>query len=154
MRLLFKDYLWISIQGLLFVLYLLPVELPYSSPDLLSWPAVLLMLIGLIEILWALQQLGTSLSPFPKPKSNAQLKTGGVFALVRHPIYGGLFLIAAGFGFYTENPYRLMMALVLLTFFYFKSAYEERNLRAFFRDYEAYAQRTGRFFPKLPVAKP
>lgn len=149
MRLNRIDYLWVSVQALFFVAYALPIELSFSAPNLPKWPALLIIILGIVECLWAFAQLGSFLSPFPKPKENAPLLKGGIFALVRHPIYSGIFLFAAGYAFYGASVYRLFVSLGILLFFYFKSRYEERNLKAHFSDYENYAKEVGRFFPKL-----
>ncbi len=149
MRLHRIDYLWISAQALLFIVYLLPVDLGIKAPNFPQWPTLMIMLLGAAECLWALIQLGKFLSPFPKPKENAPLISGGIFGLVRHPIYSGIFLFAAAWAFYSANLYRLLIALAILLFFYYKSRYEEQNLKAYFSDYAAYAERVGRFFPKL-----
>lgn len=149
MRLNRIDFLWLSGQALFFIAYLLPIDLGLSLPHLARCCALLIMLIGIVESLWALIQLGKFLSPFPKPKENAPLITGGIFGLVRHPIYSGIFLFATGWAFYSGNFYRLLIAIAILLFFYGKSRYEEQNLKAYFSDYEAYAKKVGRFFPKL-----
>lgn len=154
MKLSRMDYLWVTSQIVLFGAYLVPLYLPFEIPSLMLWPTQLIILLGLLEIAWALVQMGRFLSPFPKPRQESKLITGGVFAIVRHPIYSGIFLIAAGYGFYSESLYRVLMAFVLLLFFYLKSLYEERNLKVFFQDYKAYAEQTGRFFPKLFGTKP
>lgn len=105
--------------------------------------------IGSFLILGAMAQMGRILSPFPKPKAQAQLIRNGVFALMRHPIYTGLFLAALGYALYSNQAWRLVGAFLILMFFYFKSSYEEQNLKAYFLDYEEYAAQTGRFFPKF-----
>ena len=94
-------------------------------------------------------EIGRVLSPFPKPKAQAQLIRTGVYAWMRHPIYRGLFLAALGYAFVSDSVRRLLLALLLLAFFYSKSRYEEQNLRRFFPDYSEYAKETGRFYPKF-----
>src|SRR4029453_13514142 len=37
-----------------------------------------------------------SVTPFPRPLEHPRLQVGGAYRLVRHPIYGGLILIALG----------------------------------------------------------
>ncbi|WP_421751458.1 methyltransferase family protein [Croceimicrobium sp.] len=150
------DYFLVSLQGLLFILFFIPVDWlqAVKIPDLMLWPAQLAMIIGILEVIWALKQMGRYLSPFPKPKADAELITWGVFGLVRHPIYSGIILFAAGFGIYFRDPFQILMAGVLALFFYFKSRYEEKNLRAYFPNYASYQKRTGRFIPNLFAAKP
>lgn len=143
------DFLWISAQGLLFILYFMPIHLGLKAPELWAWPAQLTLILGLLEIVVALYQMRGFISPFPRPLENAVLLQGGVFAVVRHPIYSGIFLAAAAYGFLSERPFRVLIALLLLFFFYFKSRYEEKQLHGRFKEYAEYASKTGRFFPKL-----
>lgn len=150
----FLDYFYVGGQFLLFAAFLFPLELAWPVPKLALWPAQLAMILGLIILVWALLQLGSRISPFPRPKTDTVLITWGIFGLVRHPIYSGIFLFCAGLGLYTESLYRLSIAFVLLAWFYFKSRYEEKNMKAHFPEYPKYQKKTGRFFPKLPTAKP
>lgn len=156
MRLKTIDYILVGAQGVLFLFYVLPYSIDsnikLSGPFL--WPALLTILLGIVEILWALWQLGRFLSPFPKPKQNARLITSGIFSWVRHPIYSGIILSAVGLGLYLQDVYKVLISLILLLFFYFKSQYEERNMLAQFPEYEAYKKRVGRFFPGLFPTKP
>ena len=51
---------------------------------------------GLALVLLGSAKLGRSLSPFPRPRDQGRLVETGVFALVRHPIYTGMTLLAVG----------------------------------------------------------
>lgn len=145
----FWDYFFVAVQFALFAVYFLPVELAYSLPQLALWPAQLAIIIGLLLVFVALKQIGIRISPFPRPRPNSELITGGVFALVRHPIYSGIFLFAVGLALYKEDLFKLLIAIALLVLFFFKSAYEEKNMMERFEGYESYRKRVGRFFPKL-----
>ncbi len=150
----FLDYLLVGLQFGLFGLYLLPLEIDISLPKLLLWPAQLAMIVGLIICFWALVQIGKRISPFPRPKEETELITWGIFGMVRHPIYSGVFLFCVGLGFYTEDAYRVLIAIALLILFYFKSSFEESNMTARFEHYPEYKKKVGRFFPKLSATKP
>lgn len=54
-----------------------------------------MLALGLLLLVTAALQLGTSLTPFPAPKAD-EITTTGTFALVRHPMYGGGILVALG----------------------------------------------------------
>jgi len=51
---------------------------------------------GLALLTTGVVALGSSLTPFPKPSVHSTLRSGGAYRLVRHPIYGGLLLLAIG----------------------------------------------------------
>ncbi len=145
----FLDYFLVALQFSLFGLYLWPVSWPYALPDMVLWPAQLAMIVGLILLFAALGQIGFKISPFPRPKENTVLISWGVFGIVRHPIYSGIILFAVGMGLYQEDLYKLFISFLLFVLFYFKSSYEERNMRKFFPEYKDYQKRVGRFFPKV-----
>jgi protein-S-isoprenylcysteine O-methyltransferase Ste14 len=91
--------------------------------------------------------LRENLTVFPKPRSGATLVDTGSYRLVRHPIYGGLILMAAGWGLIRASIPALAAAFVLGVFFDMKSRREELWLEDKFEDYPAYRARTRRLFP-------
>lgn len=91
--------------------------------------------------------LRENLTPLPHPRAQSRLIEQGAYRFVRHPIYGGLILAAAGWGLWTASPAALAMTLVLLGFFDLKSRREEHWLEARHPDYAGYQSRTKRFFP-------
>jgi protein-S-isoprenylcysteine O-methyltransferase Ste14 len=91
--------------------------------------------------------LRDNLTVFPKPKADASLVETGSYGLVRHPIYGGLILAAAGWGLIRASVPALLAALALWLFFDMKSRREERWLAEKFEGYPAYRARTHRMLP-------
>ena len=145
-----KDYIYVGLQLLLFVAYILNVDLiDINTNRIITFIGITIAVIGLLTALIALMQLNTNLSPFPTPKSNTTLITNGVYKFVRHPIYTGIILITFGYGLYTDSLYKIVISIILYTLFYFKSSYEEKRLKTTFSDYEGYQKHAGRFFPKL-----
>lgn len=94
-----------------------------------------------------LLDLRDALTPLPHPRDGSELIETGTYSLVRHPIYGGLVLGAAGYGLVTASPAAVIGAIVLLGFFRLKSAREEQWLAARYATYEAYRARTRRLIP-------
>ena len=80
---------------------------------------------------------------------NARLVDTGAYRLVRHPIYGGLIVAAAGWGLATASPVAIVGAGVLLVFFDLKSRREEAWLAGQFEGYAAYRSRTRKLLPGL-----
>jgi protein-S-isoprenylcysteine O-methyltransferase Ste14 len=93
--------------------------------------------------------LGRSLSPFPRPAPGGRLVDWGAYGLVRHPIYGGLIVAAAGWGLVLAAPLVLLGAAALAFFFDLKSRREEVWLSERYEDYAAYRARTRRLLPWL-----
>ncbi|MFD2519195.1 methyltransferase family protein [Salinimicrobium flavum] len=146
----FKDKMYVMLQFLVFIAWIFEVEsLKFIFPENLGWIALFAAGLGLLLILVAFLQLNTSLSPFPSPKRGAKLVTSGVFAFARHPIYSGILFMAFGISFWLGSGYKLIISLLLLVLFYFKSSYEEERLQKSYPEYEFYKKETGRFFPKF-----
>jgi protein-S-isoprenylcysteine O-methyltransferase Ste14 len=91
--------------------------------------------------------LRAALTPLPHPRDDASLVEDGIYARVRHPIYGGLILGALGWGVLWAAPTGLLLAAGAAVFFRLKSAREEHWLMDRFPGYAAYRRRTNRFLP-------
>ena len=92
---------------------------------------------------------GDALTAVPHPRDEAQLVERGAYRLVRHPIYGGLVIAAAGWALARGSLAALVGAVALLVFFDLKRRREEAWLDERFADYPAYRTRTRRFIPWL-----
>jgi protein-S-isoprenylcysteine O-methyltransferase Ste14 len=106
-----------------------------------------LIAAGLALAFRGIRDLRAALTPFPHPRADAELVETGVYRHVRHPIYGGLVVAAAGWGLFTASPAALVVAAVLLGFFELKSRREEAWLEYRFPGYAAYRARTRRLIP-------
>jgi protein-S-isoprenylcysteine O-methyltransferase Ste14 len=72
-----------------------------------------------------------------------------VYGVVRHPIYGGLILAAFGGAIVQASVVAVALALTLAVVLWVKSRLEESWLEARYEGYEAYRNRTPRFFPRV-----
>jgi protein-S-isoprenylcysteine O-methyltransferase Ste14 len=85
----------------------------------------------------------------PTPNMHVGLVETGLYAHVRHPIYSGVLTGAVGVALAHGHLVPMIVALVMIIFFTFKSRHEERLLRAIYPEYAAYMTHTGRFLPFL-----
>ena len=144
-----KDIVLVSIQLVLFILFTIPVS---GSLEFLSWfknVGLIATIIGFIVLAIAILQLNKNLSPFPTPKADAVLIQNGLYTWVRHPIYSGFLIMFFGYGIYQASLYKLFITLIIWILFYFKTQYEELQLKQKFPDYSNFKQTRGRFFPNL-----
>jgi protein-S-isoprenylcysteine O-methyltransferase Ste14 len=111
-----------------------PVTLPLG---------VAFALAGLLLFAAGLVGLGSSLTPFPRPRG--PLVDTGAFGLVRHPLYGGVLLGVVGLALLTR-PLVLAVAPLGLIFLTLKSRHEERLLLERFPEYADYCRRVRRRF--------
>jgi protein-S-isoprenylcysteine O-methyltransferase Ste14 len=142
---------WVLIQFALMAGYVFiparaaPGPLPTSS--FLIALGLVLGSLGLLFLLVGFKTLGRSLTPLPRPKEDGELVRSGIYAVVRHPIYTGVILLALAWAVYLWSGPHLVGSLVLFLFFDAKSRREERWLAAKFPEYAAYARRVKRLLP-------
>ena len=144
---------WVVIQVVLYVLVLAAgsVRVPVDGAPavLLGVAGGVLIVAGLSLAARGLRDLRHSMTALPHPRDGAELVETGAYRLVRHPIYGGTVLAAAGWGLVTASPLALLGAVALLFFFRLKSEREEAWLRQRYPGYGEYAGRTRRMIPWL-----
>ncbi|WP_194241020.1 methyltransferase family protein [Winogradskyella litoriviva] len=141
-----KDYIYVGIQLVLFVTYILPVRIIYINlPEWLNYLGLFILSLGLVLGLLALFQLNKKLSPFPTPVLGGKLLTSGAYSISRHPIYTSVLAITFGFALYESSFFKFIIFLLLWLLFYFKSNYEEQLLKEKFLKYSDYKIKTKRF---------
>lgn len=116
---------------------------------LLSWLGVGIAAAGALLTVAGLATLGRSLTPFPRPRANAALRTHGVYAWVRHPVYGGLIVATLGWSVWWLSPIGAAYAVVVFVFFDRKSSREERWLGATYSNYARYRARVRKLLPGI-----
>ena len=122
-------------------------------PDAVRWPALLagagLLLMGAGLAFFGASSLGRNLTPLPRPKDDATLVETGAYRLVRHPIYGGIILMAYGWSLIAQSWLTLAYATVVFLFLDLKSRREERWLKEKFPGYAEYSKRVRKLIPFL-----
>lgn len=127
----------------------------WEVPQWLGWTAMALTFGGLFVAVFGIFGLGPSLTANPVPKKQSELKTGGLYARVRHPIYSGLMVMSVGLTISSQSLVSLIACILLFVLFMIKARFEEKLLLAAYPAYSAYAARVGRFIPgvgKLPTS--
>lgn len=89
--------------------------------------------------------LGRTITPMPRPHDRAVLKQDGVYARVRHPIYGGVMLLAFAWSLFS-SPWALIPSGALAILLLMKARLEEHWLSERYPDYPDYALRVRRRF--------
>jgi len=132
---------------LLLALVLVPRGGGWVVPPWLRVVAGVLGVVGVVIMLLGGTALGRGLTAAPLPNAHAQLRTGGLYRFVRHPIYSGLLLMAGAIAVVSGSVARLLVFAALVGLINVKARWEERQLMRRFPDYAAYAARTPRFVP-------
>jgi protein-S-isoprenylcysteine O-methyltransferase Ste14 len=144
---------WVLIQGALFAGVVVAGLVGPRWPKNMQIPARVVAIIPGAGGLWltasAVGTLGESVSPFPKPPAASELKESGIYARVRHPIYGGILLLSLGWSL-AFSSWALIPTGVLAVALVFKSRLEERWLTDRHPAYAGYRERVRRrFIPYL-----
>jgi protein-S-isoprenylcysteine O-methyltransferase Ste14 len=138
---------------LLAIIFVIPSSNTWRLPDWASTVANGLFMVALLVTVLAILGLGQSITANPVPKDNADLKTRGLYAAVRHPIYSGILLATWSFSVQIGSLWSVAATVGLTILFAIKARFEERMLLATYPDYAAYAARVGRFVPGIGKLK-
>jgi protein-S-isoprenylcysteine O-methyltransferase Ste14 len=140
---------WVLIQAALLAGVVVAGLVGPRWPTSLRVPAVVVAVVAGAAGLWlaasAVATLGRSVSPLPKPPAASELKESGVYALVRHPIYGGILLLSVAWSL-ALGPWALLPTGALAIALVFKSRLEERWLIDRHPAYVGYRARVRRRF--------
>jgi protein-S-isoprenylcysteine O-methyltransferase Ste14 len=107
------------------------------------------MFIGFVILGFSFLALGKSLTAHPIPAKQGELVTDGLYRFARHPIYTGV--LALGLACVLSGGLfpHILFFIALVVLLNYKASFEERLLRARYEGYASYAEKTGRFLPKL-----
>jgi protein-S-isoprenylcysteine O-methyltransferase Ste14 len=138
----------VAVQATLLVaFFVMPGGDDWPVPRWLTVIASAVEIIGGALLLVAAVNLGRSLTPLPTPAEGGTLKTGGLYRVVRHPIYTAVLTIVFGATVQSGSALKLGLAAALLGLFTGKARWEEAMLRRRYAGYDRYAARTPRFLP-------
>jgi protein-S-isoprenylcysteine O-methyltransferase Ste14 len=117
-----------------------------SGGSLIAWAVVMLMSNAFI--IGGLIIMGTGWRQIHKAKG--ELVNSGLYGLVRHPQYSGLFLITVGFLIQWPTIITVAMWPVLILMYYRLARREEREMESHFgSQYIAYKEQVPMFLPRL-----
>jgi protein-S-isoprenylcysteine O-methyltransferase Ste14 len=141
---------WLLVLGqfvLLALIVLLPRGAAWTLPVAVARAAQVAAGVGIVLMVIAGTALGRGLTAAPLPNSHAELRTGGLYRFVRHPIYSGLLLLAVALALTSGSLWTTAAYVALVALINAKARWEEQHLAARFPGYAAYAARTPRFIP-------
>ena len=106
---------------------------------------------GLAITLFAISRfsLGENYSPCYDSYMPRNLKTTGIYSLVRHPIYSSNILLMIGIFISTGSLIIAANTIILFTYYVLSAFIEERAIIKKFPKYKSYKSRTGMFIPNF-----
>jgi protein-S-isoprenylcysteine O-methyltransferase Ste14 len=105
--------------------------------------------VGVILLIFAFYLAQSGLrAVFGRPQETPHVITGGVFSVVRHPIYLGAILAYAGMTCLTLSLVSAALLVVIIVFYHYISRYEEKLLTQRFGDeYREYMRKVPMLLP-------
>lgn len=130
-----------------------PSWMAWSSvplPEWLRWIGVGVGILGGGLLTWTLHSLGKNLTDTVVTRREHTLVTGGPYRGVRHPFYVAVALSVLANALAAANWFIFLSGVSVLALLVIRTRREEEKLAARFGDeYRTYAERTGRFFPRI-----
>ena len=97
---------WVLLQGALLLSVAASAVFAGPWPDTGSVPRLTtgaaVTVAGLALLFAGSRALGPSLTPLPRPREDAVFRDDGIYGRARHPIYGGVLLLALGISLFTS----------------------------------------------------
>jgi protein-S-isoprenylcysteine O-methyltransferase Ste14 len=116
--------------------------------DAMRWLGVALYAVGGALRLWPVYVLGNRFSGLVAIQPGHTLLTTGIYSVIRHPSYLGLFVNALGWALAFRSGVGVLLALATLVPLVGRILAEERLLLTQFgSEYDAYRARTSRLIP-------
>ena len=139
----FNEIILVILQFIIIILHFIKFEfLPnieiMQVNSIFSFVGFLIIIIASIIMLKAVKDLGSNLSPFPKPLANGNLITSGIYSFIRHPMYYSLILISFGVFLIKLSFYYLFLTISLALVIKLKIILEEQYLKNKFKNYLLY----------------
>ncbi|MGV8964822.1 MAG: methyltransferase family protein [Cellulomonas sp.] len=133
--------------ALIAVIVILPGRHDWPLPRALAVTCTIAVVVGGAVMVLGATSLGRGLTATPLPNAHAELRTGGLYHWVRHPIYTGLLLVMGALTVASGSVFRLLVLGILVALLSRKARWEEVRLATRFSGYPQYAARTPRFIP-------
>jgi protein-S-isoprenylcysteine O-methyltransferase Ste14 len=119
----------------------------------LRWGGAVAALVAFLFTVPCWLVMGRNWSMAVVPTKRSRLVTEGMFARVRHPIYGLSMLLMVSTMVVVPSPAMLVVGALHLLMLVLKASSEEKYLRERHgQEYLEYCRRTGRFLPRLRAA--
>ncbi|KGG15416.1 methyltransferase family protein [Prochlorococcus sp. MIT 0603] len=140
----------IFIQILVISAHLIP-----KWPSLENWPfilkllAIIILIKGIYQVIYAILDLGKCFSISPYPNKNSILVTYGGYHKCRHPIYNGICLISCSIFIFNGSIIHLFLFSLLSIILIKKARLEEVRLKLIHDQYTSYMKDTPAIFNRI-----
>ncbi len=145
--------IWITIglANTIGILSAIFIHLPISHSIIIPYTGLGITVFGMIFRFYAIVSLGRFFTVDVTIRSNHQLKTTGIYKIIRHPSYLGSIISFIGFGLSLNNIISLIIIPVLITYAMIRRINTEEKVLAeqFGQEYTEYRKKSFRLFPGI-----
>jgi len=115
------------------------------------WSGVPVAFLGIALLVWVQKHLSRNFTGTVQIRPGGNVVRTGPYFYVRHPMYLSFLLLGISFFLLTANWFLgAGFLLIICIVMFLRTPIEERALlEAYGQEYEEYAKRTGKFFPKI-----
>lgn len=142
-----------NVFGGLLALQLIGLQLfPFRQTTGIQLSGFFIVSLGIVVMILARKQLGANWAHAAEYqiKKGHELVTNGVYSIIRHPIYSGLFLLAIGSEIVAGSfLYIVVIPIIGITIYLQGKREEAILLDKFGSKYNAYMKKTHRFIPYI-----
>ena len=147
-----KGWIYVLIQFLLMGIIIMSArsERKFSSAPHSKTAAYIglgITIVGVILLIWSVISFRQRITPNPVPKETYRLRTTGLYAFIRHPIYFSLLVMFTGIPVHLMAYASLIWVIILFLFFNKKASLEEGYLLQKFPEYRDYQEKTKKLIP-------
>ncbi len=139
---------WVAAQIVLLVAIVVAAfyfdEWPWDPGLAVELVGIALGLAGVLLLVAGVVSLGDALTPLPRPRAPVRIVESGPYRFVRHPIYGGVILLAGGASLWRGSAVGLVLTALLALVFHHKGRLEEDWLERLAPEYGSYRRRVRR----------
>lgn len=143
--------IWISIgvANTLAIVTAFLIYLPIIDNQIIRYAGLGVIVLGMIIRFYSIATLGKYFTVDVTIRSNHQLKTNGIYSLVRHPSYLGSIISFVGLGISINNILSLAVISILVTFAMIKRIKIEEIVltEQFGEEYKEYMKKSYRLLP-------
>ncbi len=109
--------------------------------------SIISLVLGAVIVLLALVAFRQRITPNPIPLDASELRTGGIYRFIRHPMYTSVIFVFIGITLYLRAYYSFILNVGAVIFLLTKISFEEKQLLEKFPEYKAYRSRTKKLIP-------
>lgn len=129
--------------------YLENLFLQHNQLTFVRTISLVLIVCGLLVLILALFSYRQRVTPNPVPLENVQLRTGGIYSVIRHPMYTFALMFAIGYTLFFNAYFSFLLNIIVIIFLIYKIRFEENQLIKKFPQYTEYRKHTNKLIPYI-----